>query len=219
MNISKIPLFAAALLSISTASSLLYGRFFDMDAFDEQLEKQLEHMEQSIQHMRQHYKKMGAHSLVTLPNPHAISLASSDKNVTITIADIELDNVEARLNDTNNQLTITTPTKKFIIATRDTMVAVEAQEMVKQKEKNDTKKGVLHFSGTSVYHAESSVKGKPMLEKQTTDYNPDKKELIITIPFQEVSKGKVIPINTLTSQAKPKEQSEKTSRQEMPTGK
>lgn len=221
MNKPHSLLFSALLTSILTASSPLYGRFFDWDAWDEEIEQQLEQMHQSMRHMRKQCKQMSAQTLVTAPASPHISLHTTDKGVTITIGNIEIDNVEARLNDANNQLTITTPSKKFVIATRDTMVAVEAQEIVQQQSKDDAKQSVMHFSGASVYRTQSIVGGNPALEKQSTEYIADKKELVITIPFHQVSKGKVVPINRVSSQETQNTASSdtKSEKQELPAQK
>lgn len=211
MNTSNNILFAALLTAILSPSSPLHAQFFDLDALEEHFDQQIEHMHQSMQHMRKHYK----HDSVAL-SAQAIALDIKDKNVIITIAHMEMDNVEARLNDANNQLTITTPTKKFVIATRGNSIAIEGQETIHQKSKNDTKDTMTQFSGTSMYRTESYVHGKLSLEKQTTDYNPDKKELMVTIPFEEISKGKVVPINTLPSQPNKIVAQENNNKEAMP---
>lgn len=209
MNTSNTILFAALLTSFYTSSNYPSG-WFDFDALEDQIKQQME----SMRHMR---KQCMQQPFWPAPSYQHTSMTTSDKNAIITLADIDGDNIEARLNDANNRLTITTPIKKFTIATRGNIIFIEAQEVIhSQREK---KEGVAQFYGTSIDQTQTSVSGLPLLEKRSIDYNPDTKELIITIPFQEIQHGKIVPINKLKPQAAPKTDAPVTLSQTVPTEK
>jgi hypothetical protein len=192
MNKSNNILFAALLASTLASSNSVYGWLADFDAVEDFVEQQLEDSLQSIKQMHKQFKHRRP-----IPHYQTISVDSNDKLVTITVHAIEADNIEANLNNENTQLSITTPHKKITIKTYNNVLAIEAKETIEQKTKDDNQNEIMQFVGTTVSHQESLVAGKPLLEKQTIDYNPDTKDLIITIPFQESNKGKIVTINKL----------------------
>lgn len=192
MNTQNNILFAALLISLYTASNYT-SSWPDFDALEQQIEQQMKAM-------RQMHQQCTQPPFWSAPHQQSISLDTTNKNATITLSNIDGENVEARLNDTNNGLSITTPTKKFIISTNGNILAIKAQEVMhSQQEKKEG--GIAQFHGTSKYQSQCSVHGKLLLEKHTIDYNPDKKELIIVIPFAQVSNGKIVPINKLKPQS------------------
>ncbi len=190
MNTNKI-LFAALLTSIMTSRSLSW---FDFDAIEQ-------HIEENVQAMRQ-LCKPPTHQ-TRLPTPHyqntSLDINTTQQQAIVTFYGIDGDSIEARLNDANTQLTITTPVAKLMITARNNIITIEAQEIINNREEH--KKGIIQCSSTSFYKTRSSVPGKLLLENQTTDYNADTKELIVTIPFISANKGKVVPINKLPSQS------------------
>ena len=194
-----ITLFAHSLASANS----LHAWFMDMEALENQMQHQVEQMNKSVEEIQKQFSNLVPQSsLLIAPSYQNISLNQHNDSIIITISDIEADNVEARLNDANNRLTITTPTAVIIVTGRKNIIGIEAQAQVRAQNKEDEeiKKESNHYFGTSITRMERSVSSKPLLETQTIDYDSNKKELIITIPLQRINKGKEIPINTIVMQ-------------------
>ncbi len=59
---------------------------------------------------------------------------------------------------------------------------------ISKQQDEKTQAPTSEFFGTSLVRTVQSVNRKLVLEKQTIDYNPTTKELIITIPLEQAQK-------------------------------
>jgi hypothetical protein len=188
-NLTKF-LFVALLASNLTSSNTAYGWLIDFDAFQEAIDQQM----QSMKTMHKQFKTQ--FSTTQYPT---ISINTNEIAAIITVRNIEFDNLEAQLNDDNNQLSISIPIKKIVISTHHNIIGIEERDIFEQTKSNKDQKETCYLS-SSISHTQTTVPGIPLLEKQSIDYDADKKELIITIPFKQTAKGKPVTINKKVKQ-------------------
>lgn len=203
MNKQQLILYICLLTVNFASANSIHAWFADMKILEEQIDQQMQQMKQSVKEMQKQFKHLVPQSSLWIaPSYQNITLNQDKDSIIITISDIETDNLEARLNEAGYKLALTTPTNKITIATRNNIVSIEAQETVQKRyTENEVKKETApHYFGTSITRMERSVRSRPILEKQTIDYNPEKKELVITIPMQPINKGNKVPINIISTQ-------------------
>lgn len=184
------------LLGVTTLVNADRSLWSDFEEMEEHLDKQIQEMHKNIKAL----SKLPKNSLTT-------SLKEDDKHVIITISGIEAQELNATLNDNNDQLSISTPNNRIIVTVKGNLIGIETSQEVKElkeEKKDDTEKRSSQYVGSSYMSTQQTVGAPLVLEKQTIDYDHDSKELVITIPKGEVQKGKSVPIKKISKQKQEK---------------
>jgi hypothetical protein len=200
MNKSLYKVIAPALFSSLIVPLFATGR--NWTDLEKLLDEHFQQMETSFASLSKQFSQFSAQDAITVDATEAL--------VTIKMAGIEKDNLEVMLNDNNDQLTITSPTQKVTIIAHPNSIGIAAQatRQEKMKETKDKKEVVPLVSTASVYQSHFTVRGLPLLEKQTVEYNPQTKDLTVKIPLQPARKGKTVPISMVTPVQPTKEHKE-----------
>ncbi len=192
-------LLASNLASLKAFHLQLNWNFDELDDYFEQ------EMEETINHMNQIHKAIhkATRPLHIAQNDPKVVLKDEDRQIVITISDIDTQKLDATVNNASNRLVVTTPSDNIAIGVQSNIVGIEISrqhEAVKKDKKNDNDRETNYeqYVGRSLSRIEQLVDGKPLLDQQTIDYDQDNKQLIITIPKQEVKKDKAVPINRIS---------------------
>lgn len=193
------------LLLASATTPWVHGRFSfpNFDEIDEFFDKQWEEMHRMRKQMR---NSMQSSSI--MKSPISATIDDQDKKIVITINGIDAQDINARVNEENTVLTVTTPTDLIRILINGSLVAAEISHESKTATKDDKNKEQEVYS-SFVTNTAQTVQGTPLLEQQTIDYDKENKELTITLPKKE--RGKTVAINHVT---KLKKQSSSTKNEE-----
>ena len=176
------------LLLFSSTPSFCWGLNFD--EMERQIENHMKQMQKMFKETNKQFKESSQNSPIAI---------TQEKNAIIVIlSSIESNNIEARLNDINNLLTITFPHKKLVLQAAKNIIAIELQESTQsdKEKKDENSEKTMAFIGTSISQLQKTVNGTPLLEKQTITYDETNHALKITIPLEQKD-GKIIPINTV----------------------
>lgn len=207
MTINKKLLLTLALIA-ALQGAQTYPWFDDFDEVEDFFDQQWQRMADMRKEMRKSMRSFSA-NLATAP-VFTSNIADNEKNVVITMRGIEAQELDARVNDGNNKLTITTPTDDIRILVNGNLVTIDAKHEIKTIKKDAQDKEQEFYSA----HASSMsqvVKGALILEKQTIEYDHENKELTITIPKRD-ERGKTVPVTHVSKKKKDleKKDSEKT---------
>lgn len=189
-------LFVATVITMPTIQAKRSWHGIDFDAIEKFFERQFEQFNQQAKAIHRSRRQplqavaipsVTAHATIPLQTL-TTSINETDKNVVVTIHGIDTQELDARIQDENNLLTIHTPQERIEIEIDNEYIHVQTHQERSSQEEN-------HFFGASASTTSQPVSGSPKLGNQTIDYDPGTCTLTITLPKQEIAKqGTSVPV-------------------------
>lgn len=197
-------------LSISLLGLLqpLHADWFDMDDLFSGMEHHMLQMRQEMEKMQESMRSnLAQHCSTNNKKGLRAQLTenSTGNGIVVTLSNLETDSVDAQIDDQNGMLRITTPQATVKIATRNTIIAIDVDEKLQQESSNqngDASKA--YFCSQSKSYVKQQLSKSIDLEKAKIDYNPEIKQLSISIAYADDAKNgsKKVPVTFLKSSQK-----------------
>lgn len=197
-------------LSISLLGLLqpLHADWFDMDDLFSGMEHHMLQMRQEMEKMQESMRSNLAQHCNANNKGLKTQLTedTTGSGIVVTLSNLETDSVDAQIDDQNGILRITTPQATVKIATRNTIIAIDIDEKLQQEQPSNQNGNTskTYFCSQSKSYVKQQLGKAIDLEKAKIDYNPETKQLSISIAYADDAKNgsKKVPVTFLRSSQK-----------------